>query len=385
MSDNKKDLTRIEDLGEYLHELSQEDESETTFETEALPEFPTPDAESEPLSFTSDENTFETSPEAPVENEQNLFSTEEVSFESSEPQTTFDGSENDFKMPEENEDREEETIEESETLFNEIPEPLDFTPEPEPEPEPIKTRQEPQAYLAPEKFEDLKRFAENSSFTGMGAEGNPSFSVLLKNIRYLEDVNDILALMRELGLLSDSEDQLKQRLMRGHLLVPRISEYSAIYLAHKLRRFDIDIQVGLSDEIHPPKHQETPEIGLTSKHSLYQNQIHHFQFDDSKLELSQIIVAATPHLEGHQVVKYLGVASEHKMVEGHIIEDEVSEEVPRHYSELAQKLKAHAMKAHANAVIGLNYQLTPLPTEYGTSGNKYRLSCTGNLVWVNKL
>ena len=73
------------------------------------------------------------------------------------------------------------------------------------------------------------------------------------------------------------------------------------------------------------------------------------------------------------------------MVEGHIIEDEGSEEVPRHYSELAQKLKAHAMKAHANAVIGLNYQLTPLPTEYGTSGNKYRLSCTGNLVWVNKL
>ena len=219
----------------------------------------------------------------------------------------------------------------------------------------------------------------------MGAEGNPSFSVLLKNIRYLKDVNDILALMKELGLMSDPEEQIRQRLMRGHLLVPRISEYAAIFLAHKLRRFDIDIQVGLSDEIHPPKHQEAPETGLVSKFTLYQNQSHHFHFDDPKLEISQIIVAATPNLEGHQVIRYLGVASEHKMLEGHIVEDENSIEIPRYYSELAQKLKAHALKAHANAVIGLNYQLTPLPSEYGMTGSKYRLSCTGNLVWVNKL
>jgi uncharacterized protein YbjQ (UPF0145 family) len=219
----------------------------------------------------------------------------------------------------------------------------------------------------------------------MGAEGNPSFSVLLKNVRFIEDVNDILAMMKELGLLADSEEQMKQRLMRGHLLVPRISEFSAIFLAHKLRRFDIDIQVGLSDEIHPPKHQESPETGLVSKSSLYQNQTHHFHFDDPKLEMSQIIISATPNLEGHQVIKYLGVASEHKMLEGDIVEDESSSEVPRYYSELAQKLKAHALKANANAVIGLNYQLTPLPSEYGIGGSKYRLSCTGNLVWVNKL
>ena len=73
------------------------------------------------------------------------------------------------------------------------------------------------------------------------------------------------------------------------------------------------------------------------------------------------------------------------MLDGHIVEDESSADIPRHYSELAQKLKAHALKANANAVIGLNYQLTPLPSEYGMSGSKYRLSCTGNLVWVNKL
>ena len=262
-------------------------------------------------------------------------------------------------------------------------------PEPfEPQPEPgVQTQSysEEKAYKAPETFDDLKKFAENSSFAGMGAEGNPSFSVLLKNVRYIEDVNDIMSMLKELELMSDSEEQTKARLMRGHLLVPRVSEFAAIFLAHKLRRFDIDIQVGLSDEIHPPKHQETPETGLVSKHTLYQNQTHHFHFDDPKLELSHIIVAASSNLEGHQVIRYLGVASEHKMLDGHIVEDEGSEDIPRHYSELAQKLKAHALKAHANAVIGLNYQLTPLPSEYGLNSSKYRLSCTGNLVWVNKL
>jgi uncharacterized protein YbjQ (UPF0145 family) len=192
-------------------------------------------------------------------------------------------------------------------------------------------------------------------------------------------------MLKELSLLVDSEEQTKSRLMRGMLLIPRISEYAAVFLAHKLRRFDIDIQVGHSDEIHPPKHQEVPETGIVSRHSLYQNQGHFFQFDDAKLELSQIIVAATSQLEGYQVVKYIGVASEHKMLEGYVVEDENSQEVPIHYHELAQRLKAHALKAHSNAVVGLNYQLTPIPGEYGISGTKYRLSCTGNLVWVNKI
>jgi uncharacterized protein YbjQ (UPF0145 family) len=272
---------------------------------------------------------------------------------------------------------------------------VEFTSESEPESEtdffsghettPVTFITPEPIYKTPENFEDLKKFAESTSISGMGAEGNPSFSVLLKNIRYIEDVNDILSLMKELTLLSDPEEQIRQRLMRGHLLVPRISEYAAIFLAHKLRRFDIDIQVGLSDEIHPPKHQETPETGLVSKYSLYQNQTHHFHFDDPKLEISHIIVASSPNLEGYQVLKYLGVASEHKILDGRIVEDEDSQEIPRHYSELAQKLKAHALKSNANAVIGLNYQLTPLPSDYGTTGSKYRLSCTGNLVWVNKL
>ena len=413
MSSEKKDLTRIEDLGEFIHELNEEEdflpdlpsteEEAPSFEessldfgtTEETPAFTeTTEEESSSLDFGSD-TSFDASGDAFNTTEETTdfgstfgsesdetpavdFGSDDITFGSDsileetpkeEPQTASWNT--DVPLTEESEP---ESVPEPETVFASTPGPaptLSYTPDKE--------------YKTPETFEDLKKFSESSSFTGMATEGNPSFSVLIKNVRFIEDVNDIISLLRELNLLMDPEEQVKGRLMRGMLLVPRVSEFAAIFLSHKLRRFDVDIQVGLSDEIHPPKHQETPETGIVSKFNLYQNQTHHFHFDDPKLEISQIIVAATPALEGYQVLRYMGVASEHKMLDSHIVEDADSNEVPRHYQELANKLKAHALKAHSNAVVGLNYQLTPIPSEFGMGGHKYRLTCTGNLVWVNKL
>jgi hypothetical protein len=382
MTDKKKDLTSIEDLGEYLHEENGTDFTDFTAD-ESLSSEPGAEENSESndfgsLDFGSTEDFPATNEETKEEDISFSFQEETPVEETKEPTAT--------DLPLITEDEPIANLVE-ETLFgNNEPEktrslsfepPVLDVPAPEYKPEPV--------YKQPETFEEVKRFAEESSFTGMGVEGNPSCSVLIRNVKYVEDVNDIIIMMKELQLLSDSEEETRKRLTRGHLLVPRISEYAAILLTHKLRRFDIDIQMGLSDEIHPPKHHEAPETGLTSKHTLHQNQTHHFHFDHPKLEISQIIVSATPTLQGFHVIRYLGVASEHKTVPAEMVEDEASEDVPRYYQELAQKLRAHAVKAHSNAIVGLNYQLTPIPSEYGGAGHKYRLSCTGNLVWVNKL
>ena len=417
MSNEKKDLTRIEDLGEFIHELNaEEDFSSEDFSSElpAVPESAESSEETLPEEgeslFGSDFGTdFGSTEEATPFESGNFETTTEdftTSFSTDEDATpdwnteTSDEiqSEDSPLFPDETEKTSEIDPFADSSFESSFESPAEFKEEkieekiedeiieaPIAELAPLSEYKPSEDFKTPETFEDLKKFSESSSFTGMATEGNPSFSVLVKNVRFIEDINDIIALLRELNLMIDSEEQIKGRLMRGMLLIPRVSEYSAIYLAHKLRRFDIDIQVGLSDEIHPPKHQETPETGIVSKFNLFQNQTHHFQFDDPKLEISQIIVAATQGLEGHQVIRYMGVASEHKMLESHVVEDENSEEVPRHYQELAQKLKAHALKANANAVVGLNYQLTPIPSEFGMGGHKYRLTCTGNLVWVNKL
>ena len=454
MSDSKKDLTRIEDLGEYLHQLDDEedylpeipDESEPpTFMEETLiseDSFSTSDDSSphfesdvndfssndtfestenfESSSFETDENsdfsTHSTFDSGDDFNGQD-FSTTEVSFDSgsdiSESTSSFESAD-EFSLNSEEDTQGfsiQEDVQETSDDTELFSQDFSLSQEPTPtatlrpvdiiEPEsddsftptltaPLEKTPLPQTgpatpYILPENFEDLKKFAENSSFTGMASEGNPSFSVLLKEIRFLEDAQDILTLLKELGLAMDEDEVLINRLSRGEFLIPRISEFAATLLAHKLRRFDIDILVGPSDEIHPPKHAEVPEVGLVSKHNLYQNQAHHFQFDEVNLDISQIIVSATPTLDGYQVLKYVGVASEHKMLDGHLVEDESSLEISSHYHELAQKLKAHALKSHANAVVGLNYQLTPLPSNFGTSSTRYRLTCTGNLVWINRI
>lgn len=383
---NKKDLTRIEDLGEYLHQLDDDADDVPAFESEPS-EFSSPTEEETPAEdfsagFESEGESFSTdfSEDTETFSESSDFNSEEgFSFEEEETSPVEEPVE--FETPAfETEPEEAESFEALANPVEEIP----FTPAPPPE-EIVPVMPEPEARKEPETFADVKAFAESTHFTDSGVEGNPSFSVLLKNVRFAEDVSDILVLLKEFKLLTGSEEETRSRLMRGQLLIPRISEFTAIFIAHKLRRFDVDLQVGLADDIHPPKHHEAPEVGVVSKQSLYQNQQHHFQFDDSKLELSQIIVAATPTLEGYQVLRYLGVASEHQMLDGEVVEDELSDEIPRHYKALAQKLKAHALKQRANAVVGLNYQLTPLPSEYGRSIQRYRLSCTGNLVWVRKL
>ena len=386
MTDKKKkdDFTSIEDLGEFEHIDST---AFTDFTLDETPSSENPEStEIDSLDFGSSDE-FTLSEETPAEEnkeEPNFTFPDEMEEKTEEAPASSEPTGTDVPMFGEDEpiaNLVEETLfgnSDSETTRSlSFESPLEVTPTPVYTPEPV--------YKQPETFEEIKRFAEESSFSGMGAEGNPSFSVLVRNVKFVEDVNDIIILLKELQLMSDTEEETRKRLTRGHLLVPRISEFAAILLTHKLRRFDIDIQMGLSDEIHPPKHHEAPEAGLSSKHSLHQNQSHNFHFDHPKLEISQVIISATPTLQGYQVIRYLGVASEHRTVPADLVEDESNEEVPRYYQELAQKLRAHAVKAHSNAIVGLNYQLTPIPSEYGGAGHKYRLSCTGNLVWVNKL
>jgi len=380
LSNNKKDLTRIEDLGEFIHELSVDDTSLGQTETD-LPDLPfleeSPETD-DPLDseFPPDFNN-----EEEVEGlsgfESDSFLSDSDVFPEDFPQTTNEGTDGGT----------DEAIEET-PYFPTTPEVTDlshtpdtiFLREEKKQNEAIQTE-----YNTPENFEDVKNFSEISHFSSSSMEANPSFSVLIKNIHFLEDIPDVISLLKEFGLLTDSPEETRARLARGQLLIPRISEYTAIYLAHTLRRFDMEVELGLSELIHKPKDGEKPDVGIVSKKQLYQNHSHHFDFNHSKISLSDIRVVATSSMEGFEILHYLGVASEHKFIDGETLENEDSEEVLNLYQELANKLKAHALKANSNAVVGLTYQLTPLPSEAVLGRPKYRLSCTGNLVWVNKL
>lgn len=240
-------------------------------------------------------------------------------------------------------------------------------------------------YRPREDFAEVRSFAEKAVLADVTAECNPAYSVIAHGVKFLEDSDDILLVLRELKFPEDLMQQFQRQLERGSLLVPRVSEFTAIYLCHRLRRFRLELQMAPSDLLHPPRSDSEASQGLVSRRSLGQNQHHQFQFDETQ-DAKNILLSTLAHLDGHVIERYLGVATESSFLDGHEVEGDTTAAINARYDELAQKLKGHALEHKANAVVGINYQLTPMPGDGATGPGHYRykLTCTGNLVRVSR-
>ena len=474
--DDRKDLTRIEDLSEFLHESNPEIESklnsfnsestnidftntniESGIDVSGLDDLPAmPDT---PQNLPPDEMpAFEMSEE---ESDSSASFTEEsppeVSFEPERDGVAFSNSEFEENTPqfidesinEENNESSssinfsdeatytnlEEVIdfENSDTFNQSVAEDLDnnltsieelSSSESSIESDSIVEDQDSyesmseisHTFVEPEKFEEVKTFAHTFSYGQVSVGGNPPFSLIVRNIKYKEDADSILSLLKEFGIVTDKNlNETKMALDIGSLLIPQISEFAAIVIAHKFRRFDCDIEFGLSEEIHPTKAGESYNKGLTSKESIRQNKIDSFKKVSPQLDISDILVSTTGSLEGYDIVKYLGVQSSLAIVEAEELErlkyvqstkrsntqvmstenDETdsmtAEEAFNDYQQsfdtlfidLVDQLKQKAFKEHANALLGLNYQMTQLPLN--TKDKKqlnFQLVCSATLALV---
>ncbi len=394
MGDGKKDLTRIEDLGEFLHELSADDlppdlppsEDDTTLSNDPFggsDDFPppTPGDDVPPLEFSTDDFSSEGPPAAD-------FVMEDSSSEDlSGPLAPVFGQEEEATplQADEAAPADDPAFAAEGPSFSgqeDLEEPL---PAPEvghqavPNPAPALAPASPPR----EDFADVRAFAEHAVLADVSAACNPAFSVIARDVKFLEDREEILALLRELAFPADLLTQFRRQLERGTLLVPRVSEYAAIHICHKLRRFRLELEMGPSDLVHAPRAQDDADKGLVSRRSLGQNQQHQFRLQDKPADARQVLLSTLPQLEGHTVERYLGVASEHAFLDASVVEDEAGDSVHTRYEELAQRLKAHALEKSANAVVGISYQLTPLPPDPQSLGHmRYKLTCTGNVVWV---
>ncbi len=460
MSNKKNDLTSLTQIGQFLHEEDTETEEffsklnkkeevkeespneggdpppfdsptpdlpdtpTETLETEEAPNFgsdeSTPNFESsEAVNFGEESPRFENSDDSPFE-ASNDFQTE--SNDSSEdPFTTTE--ESPAVTPVEEAPAEElqassklsmnEMLEETyEDAKNQQQEEMKAAPVIE---EVIKTP-------APENFSEVKEFASHLSYGDVSLGGNPPFSIVLKNIRYVEDADDIMVILREHGIAKENnEESFQKSLARGTLLISHISEYSAIYLCHKFRRFNLEVLMGLADDIHPPKvSEETPNKGLINKKGITQNRQDHFKLDHDKIDLGKMIITTTNLIESHEIKRYLGVASEHYVLEANSFQvDSVPTEVKSQsvlsstlnkirkvkdltkdfsldvqeskptvkelYDRLTDNIKIQVLKMGGNAMVGVQYQLVHLNgPEHGHFG-QYKLTCTGTVVWVSRI
>ncbi|MFP5459226.1 MAG: hypothetical protein ACLGG7_10885 [Bacteriovoracia bacterium] len=231
MSDPKKDLTRIEDLGEFLHEL---DDTEDFL---APPEFiqeETPEAEPPDLPPETPFGDFSTDADgASVES----FGTdtfqgdafEEASFSSEMPtDADLEESQTPFELSEETEVFEPPALEPAEE-FQELSEDAPITEEvPEPQTETVsearnnysfesdselsQMKEELKTYAPKEDFSETRRFAESAMVTDTTAECNPAFSVMARGIRFIEDSEEILDLLKEAGFPEDMRAQFQRQI-----------------------------------------------------------------------------------------------------------------------------------------------------------------------------
>lgn len=437
-----KDLTRLEDISEFLHQEDQDlddkfsifdgpspkeiEEEESISLDDVLPEFNEPsdalDEESRAIDITNDYDDV-----LPDELSDSSFSLS--SDTDSELPSDFTS---DYlaQNPDANESANEEVLESIADV--ELPLYSDDSPSTTGEFESPETTEVPEIPEIPifreapqvnnsERFLDVKSFAQNFSYgKSSGVGGNPPFSLIARNIKYKEEADDILILLSELGLInSQNEKDIERSLELGSLLVPQISEFTAIVLAHKLRRFDLDLEVGLTDEIHPSKSGETNPRGLIKKENIRQNKSERQNLSELATSIDDILMTTSQTLTGYKVHEFLGVKSTFAIVEEAELEklqyvqktmreksalieiDKNENDHDAHTSEkafrdfndsflmifddLLMQLKQKAYTHKANSLLGINYQVSPMPFDrINNRVNAYQVTCSATMATVTK-
>ena len=415
MSDDKKDsddITRIEDLSDFIHDENDEDISLADEESDNLMDLEK-ESFGEATSFMQipdelDESSDQLEDEIETENEDDFednnepsdseFNPEELEFAQGED---FDNNSNFEDSNFENNDFEENSFEsdqfETDDSFEQENQPEDevfednniqeddlkFGSDEQTEEEDIPNTQEdlvqaqnehamqseptnvqsitaaPKDYKEPETLKDINQFAQNITSSDLSIEGNPPFSVILKSIKYQEDADEILSLLREFKIIKDEHiDDTKKSLNRGQMLIPRLSEYSAITLCHKLRRFDLDISMGLSQEMHSASSYESIDTGLVSKNTVFSNKKLYKNFNSDEIQITNM-----NSFENFIIIENLSVKSKSLFINNEDLEPQTFDEnYSKYQAQLADQLKAEAISLDANALINFNIALIASPT-----------------------
>lgn len=288
---------------------------------------------------------------------------------------------------------------------------------------------EEQNYTSPERLDDIQDFAQNINFSASATEANPPFSIIIQDLKYIEDVQLILDDLIDIGVIKEDQiENTKTSLEIGRLLIPRLSEYFAIHLCHRLRKYDIEILMGLTEEISPPKNYDSNDRGQVSKNSVYKNKRYDFNLKETD---DNIIVSTMDSLEHYLIRDYLGVISKTQIIDmsdfqnaqniedeilttahSDLIKDRIEQEnifaskskyysdnkylssnpvketqnksLSHIYDKLSQELKNEAISKKANAVLGIKFSISPIIAQFSNERMKYQISAIGNLVWIVK-
>lgn len=252
-----------------------------------------------------------------------------------------------------------------------------------------------------ENFNEVQNFGNNITYGAVTSGGNPAFSILLKEIYCEEDHETILSVLGEHGLLNGNEEVFRQALKIGVLLIPQISEFSAIYLATKLRKYCLDIQVGPSEQIHPSKsYEKDGNKGLVTKRNIFQNKDKHYKKSLQEFTISDIILTKSSSVPGATIRDHIGVITKTQAISlGDLSKQTITTDIDKNSNErvseesigdkqifekLNHAITESAFHKGANAILSLSYNIIPTLEKDENDDIIYHVICTGDAVVLDK-
>ena len=233
-----------------------------------------------------------------------------------------------------------------------------------------------------EDFSDVKQFAENLVIGKIQTNANPPYSILLTGLEDGEDAEDIIGILNEYGLTEEGQESLYRKALNcGTLLISQISEYSAVLLSHRLRRFNAQIKVGHSSLLHPPKNYEGDSFKIQTSSSLFQDREEKEDFSNTS-QNQDILHTNLDFVEGYQVLRYLGIVHVEKVIE---LEKSSSKdiEIDIYKGDLVSDLDKKARNKGANALLGIRFQ-SHTSAQNSTSSNTLIIQATATAVFLRK-
>lgn len=386
---SKGDLTSLFDLSDFEH--ADDPEAEAYFENKNLEE---QDDDNEDLPNESE--GFESA-------EEEVFPAADLTQTEFNPQAIFD-SEDDDSETQIDEQLDDQSDEEFETNFDdfesEIIDELDdkFDALEEDHNEILDNVQLAATIIATdetathyEKFDDIQKFAKNSHYGPVSAKGEPPFSMIIEDIKYQEDANKILSILKEYGFTNQSNELIISKgLERGSTIISRVSEFAVIFLYTKLSQLPIKLRVGPSDLIFASSSSEHTHQGSVSTDHLMQNR------EDSKSlttdDSSSILFSSQSEIQGYTVQEFLGHYFESLVFQAYpeagdldqsIDQLEAREVFTQKKDEVVAKLTEKLQSIQANAGIDFEVITQALFTEEKQEYT-YQITAKCNAVWIKK-
>ncbi len=229
-NDKKDDLTRIEDLSIFNHD--DDDDSSDLFKTSLLDEDESSDPEIQLTPPINNETEVDD-----TDNDEVDFSDHDDEFQDDQESTEFT---QEFQQ-EPFEDLQDQELKDQAHDMPFIQQEIDIE-----ESQPVK--------ISPVEIKkELTEFHDHLSY-GILAEGSgPPFAIAIKNIKPYQEKN-IIKHLEKLGVIQDNNrNDYLDSINTGSVLISQLSEYCAIYLYHQLRTYDLEMELGLVNEIQTPK------------------------------------------------------------------------------------------------------------------------------------